>query len=84
MARKTLTEKLESARLLIFNSRDSQVAPLLETLGIDAAYIDKGEALYNEATRLVNDQKKEYQEQDLAYDKFYLEKMMPKQALIAH
>ena len=50
------------------------MAPLLETLGIDAAYIDKGEALYNEATRLVNDQKKEYQEQDLTYDKFYLEK----------
>ena len=36
--------------------------------------IDKGEALYNEATQLVADQKKEYQEQSLAYDKFYLEK----------
>ena len=70
----TLTGKLESARLLIFNSRDPQVAPLLETLGIDAAYINKGKALYNEATQLVDDQKKEYQEQSLAYDKFYLEK----------
>ena len=74
MARKTLTDKLESVRLLIFNSKDAQVAPLLETLGIDTAYIDKGEALYNEATRLVDDQKKEYQEQSLAYDRFYLEK----------
>lgn len=74
MASKTLTNKLESIRLLIFNSKDAQVAPLLETMGIDTAYIDKGEALYNEATRLVDNQKKEYQEQDLAYDKFYLEK----------
>lgn len=74
MASKTLTNKLESIRLLIFNSKDPQVAPLLETMGIDTTYIDKGEALYNEATRLVDDQKKEYQEQNLAYDKFYLEK----------
>ena len=43
-------------------------------MGIDTTYIDKGEALYNEATRLVDDQKKEYQEQNLVYDKFYLEK----------
>jgi len=50
------------------------VAPLLKTIGIDAAYIDKGEALFNEVTQLVDDQKKEYQEQNLAYDKFYLEK----------
>ena len=73
MASKTLTNKLESIRLLIFNSKDPQVAPLLEKMGIDTTYIEKGEALYNEATRLVDDQKKEYQEQNLAYDKFYLE-----------
>ena len=57
MASKTLTNKLESMRLLIFNSKDPQVAPLLETMGIDTTYIDKGEALYNEVTRLVDDQK---------------------------
>lgn len=74
MARKTLTEKLESARLLIFNSKDPEVAPLLDAMGIDTAYIDQGEALYNETTQLVDNQKKEYQEQSLAYDKFYLEK----------
>lgn len=74
MARKTLTEKLESARLLIFNSKDPEVAPLLDTMGIDTAYIDQGEALYNETTQMVDNQKKEYQEQNLAYDKFYLEK----------
>lgn len=74
MARKTLIDKLESARLLIFNSKDPDVAPLLEAIGIDTAYIDQGEALYNETTRLVDAQKKEYQEQSRAYDKFYLEK----------
>ena len=74
MASKTLADKLESIKLLIFNSKDPQVAPLLETMGIDTAYIDKGEALYNETAKLVDDQKKEYQEQDLAYDKSHLEK----------
>ena len=43
----TLTQKLESARLLIFNSKDAAIAPLLDTMGVDTAYIDKGEALYN-------------------------------------
>ena len=74
MARKTITDKLESSRILIFNSRGAEVAPLLSEMGIDAAYLDAGEALYKEATALVNQQKKEYQEQSQAYDKFYLEK----------
>jgi hypothetical protein len=74
MARKTLTQKLEAARLLIFNSRDTTIAPLLDAIGIDSAYLDQGEALYNETMQLIDDQKTEYQEQNLAYDKFYLEK----------
>ena len=40
MPRQTLTQKLESARLLIFNSKDVEVAPLLDAMGIDTAYID--------------------------------------------
>ncbi|MFH6983379.1 hypothetical protein [Marinoscillum luteum] len=74
MATKTLTDKLESSRVLIFNSRDAEVAALLDTMGIDTAYIDEGESLYNETMTLVDQQKKEYQEQSLAYDKFYVEK----------
>ena len=74
MASKTLTQKLESARLLIFNSKDPQVAPLLQQLGIDDDYIGEGIARYNETMGLVDSQRKEYQEQNLTYDKFYLEK----------
>ena len=74
MARKTLTEKLESARLLIFNSKDVEVAPLLETMGIDTAHIQRGEVLYRETAQLVDIQKKEYQDQNLAYDTFFVEK----------
>ena len=74
MATKTLTDKLESSRVLIFNSRDAEVAALLDSMGIDTAYIDEGEALYNETMTLVDQQKKEYQEQSLAYDTFYVEK----------
>lgn len=74
MARKTLTEKLESARILIFNSKDAEVAPLLETMGIDKAHIERGEVLYRETAQLVDIQKKEYQDQNLAYDTFFVEK----------
>ncbi|MEP2023440.1 MAG: hypothetical protein ABJH98_07950 [Reichenbachiella sp.] len=74
MASPTLTNKLESSRVLIFNSRDAEVATLLDTMGIDTPYIGQGEALYHETMTLVNQQKKEYQEQSLAYDKFYVEK----------
>ncbi len=74
MARKTLSQKLESARLLIFNSKTPDVASLLTTMGVDTTYLKQGEDLYNEVTRLITSQKKEYQEQSLAYDKFYLEK----------
>lgn len=67
MATKTLTDKLESSRVLIFNSRDAEVAALLDSMGIDTAYIDEGEALYTETMTLVDQQKKEYQEQSFAY-----------------
>ena len=53
MARKTLTDELESSRVLIFNSRGAEAAPLLNEMGIDAAYPDAGEALYKEAAVLV-------------------------------
>lgn len=74
MASKVLTDKLESSRVLIFNSRGAEVAPLLNEMGIDSNYLDAGEALYRETMTLVEQQKKEYQEQNQAYDKFYLEK----------
>ena len=47
MATKTLADKLESSRVLIFNSRDAEVAALLNEMGIDTAYIEVGETLYN-------------------------------------
>lgn len=79
MATKTLTDKLESSRVLIFNSRDAEVAALLDSMGIDTAYIDEGEALYNETMTLVDQQKKEYQEQSLAYENFMSKKIQPRQ-----
>lgn len=69
-----LTDKLETYRLLIFNSKDPKVAPLLDAVGIDTAYIDEGIKLYNKTIELVGDQKKEYQEQHKAYDQYYIEK----------
>ena len=74
MTKRTFAEKLEQARLLIFNSKDSEVASILENMGIDASYISRGEELYNETVQLVNNQKQEYHEKDLAYDKFHMQK----------
>lgn len=76
MATKTLSQKLESARLLIFNSRDPEIAPRLEEIGVDNSYIQNGQTLYEETMHLVDQQKTEYQEQYLAYDNFYLERDM--------
>jgi len=74
MKSQKLSNKLESYRLLVFNSRDAQIAPLLNSLGVNADYLDQGEAFYNQTIQLVDQQKKEYQDQSLAYDSFYVEK----------
>jgi len=70
----TLADKLESYRLLIFNSKDAEIQPLLKAVGVDNAYITQGTNLYNQAMALMDKQKKEYQEQSLAYDNFYVAK----------
>lgn len=74
MPTQTLTSKLEAFRMLIFNSHDADVAPLLDDIGIDGAHIDAGISLYNETMALVQQQKLEYQEQSRAYDAFYIER----------
>lgn len=74
MPKNSITEKLQASRVLIFNSKDAEVATLLDAIGIDTAYIDAGEALYTETMQLQEDRKEEQQEQSLAFDKFYLAK----------
>jgi hypothetical protein len=71
MSRKTIAQTLEDQRVLIFNSSKPEIAPLLKGLGADAAYLKKGEALYNMVIALSKKQKKEQQEESLAYDNFY-------------
>lgn len=67
---RTLAERLNSCRALIFNSRDETIAPLLTAFGADSEFLDKGEALYTEAIAMVEQQAIEYQEQSQAYDMF--------------
>ena len=71
MARKTIAQTLEQQRVLIFNSSKPEVASLLESFGIDSKYLQKGEILYNEVIQLSETQKKEQQEESLAFDNFY-------------
>ena len=68
MARKTIAQKMEEQRLLIFNSRKPEILPFLEPMGIDIAHLDTGKNLYEKVVELDNIKKKEYQEQNLAYD----------------
>lgn len=48
--------------------------PLLEAQGVDSANLDRGAALYHETIQLIEQQKKKYQKQNLAYDRFNIEK----------
>ncbi|MFC2151241.1 hypothetical protein ACFLSE_01825 [Bacteroidota bacterium] len=65
MTKKSIAKTLEQQRVLIFNSRKPKITPLLEPLGVDSAYLDNGEALYNEVIQLSEIQKKEQQEESL-------------------
>lgn len=71
MARKTIAQTLEEQRVLIFNSSKPEIAPLLADMGADPAYIKTGEQLYNAVISLSETQKKEQQEESLAYDNFH-------------
>src|SRR5690606_39422006 len=60
---KSITKKLDAHRALIVNSRNEAIAPLLAAHGIDAAYLDEGDALIRDVTQLVEAHKKEYQDE---------------------
>ena len=74
MPRITLAQKMDSYCNLIFNSTDPQIMEALATIGVDEAYINEGQELFNTTLDLINQQRKEYQEQSLAYDTFYIDK----------
>ncbi len=71
---KSINSKLDSFRALIFNCRNEEIAPELTTQGVDAEFLDEGEARYNEVMRLMELQKKEYQEEREAYDIYFAKK----------
>ena len=71
MSRKTIAQTLEEQRVLIINSSKPEIAPLIKGMGADAAYLKKGEGLYNSVISLSKKQKKEYQEESLAYDNYH-------------
>jgi hypothetical protein len=70
MARETMAKKMAKQRLLIFNSQDPEIFPYLNSMGIDNDHIENGKQLFNNVTELEQNQKKEYQAQDLAYDNY--------------
>jgi len=55
-------------------SRLPKLEDLRQRGGINSAYLDQGETLYDQTMQLVDQQKKEYQDHSLAYDSFYVEK----------
>ncbi|MBI9057483.1 MAG: hypothetical protein JEZ01_06885 [Labilibaculum sp.] len=71
MKPKTFSQKLEDCRILIFNSNNPEIAPYLNGIGIDEAYLEAGKNLYQEVLDVSASQKKEYQEQSLAYDVYF-------------
>jgi len=71
MKPKTFSQKLEDCRVLIFNSNNPEIAPHLAGIGIDEAYLAVGKNLYQEVVDASTLQKKENQEQALAYDVYF-------------
>ena len=71
---KSINSKLDSFRALILNCRNEDIAPQLATQGVDAEFLDEGEALFDEVMRLMELQKKEYQEEREAYDIYFAKK----------
>jgi len=74
MARKTFAELLEQRRVLIFNSRKPEIATLLQSYGIDSTHLENGVNLYNSVITATENQRREQQEQGLAYDNLYVSK----------
>src|SRR5690606_35134764 len=71
---KSINSKLDSFRALIFNCRNEEIAAELATQGVDAEFLDEGDARYNEVMGLMEVQKKEYQEEREAYDIYFAKK----------
>src|SRR5690606_41066268 len=71
---KSINSKLESFRALIFHCRNEDIAPELDTQGVDTEFLDEGDARYHEVMRLMELQKKEYQEEREAYDIYFAKK----------
>ena len=74
MARKTFAELLEQRRVLIFNSRKPEIATLLQSYGIDSTHLENGVNLYNSVITATENQRREQQEEGLAYDNLYVSK----------
>jgi len=75
MSKRSINHKLLSYRTLIVNSRNPDIAPLLANFGVDAAYLNEGDAILADTERLMELQKKEYQEERAAFDLYYAQKM---------
>lgn len=71
MGRKTIAQAMEEKRVLIFNSSKPEVASLLGSMGVDEPYLKTGQNIYNSVVKLSEEQKKEKQEESLAYDKYF-------------
>lgn len=74
MSKRSINHKLLSYRTLIVNSRNPDIAPLLANFGVDAAYLNEGDAILADTERLMELQKKEYQEERAAFDLYYAQK----------
>jgi len=70
MAYKKLTKKLEDSRILIYNSRNPEIAEALAIFGITSEHIDNGVAKYEGVIQIFSINVKEHQEKDIAYDNY--------------
>nr|WP_320118770.1 hypothetical protein [uncultured Marinifilum sp.] len=71
MKSKAFSQKLENCRVLIYNSSNADILPYLTEIGVNEEYLTRGKTMYQEVAELSVNQRKEYQEQSLAYDDYF-------------
>lgn len=72
MAYKKISKKLEDCRILMYNSRNPEIAESLAIFGITSEHLDIGVAKYKGVVESFSINVKEHQDKELAYD-IYIE-----------
>ncbi|MCT4637857.1 MAG: hypothetical protein N4A72_09125 [Bacteroidales bacterium] len=74
MKQRTLAHFMVFVQKFILNCKNPEILNVLARFGVTEARIDEGITLYNDTQKSIDDQKREHQEKQEAYDEFFAKK----------